>query len=141
MLDTNWQKLYEAAILEINPDDKLVTLIEAAERAIAQRESLVDITEIEHRKLADARSMLKSLSRGFVRETDRISGVAATTGTIRLRDFQPRHLPFSQNLQNAGVPIVVFGPLLCGHADENRIGQGLRLLIGKIREFSRMFLG
>jgi hypothetical protein len=62
MLDTSWQKLYEAAILEINPD-KVVMLIEAAERAIAQRESLVDITELERRKLADARSMLKSLSR------------------------------------------------------------------------------
>jgi hypothetical protein len=62
MLDTNWQKLYEAAMLEINPD-KLPTRIEAAEQAIAQRESLVDITELERRKLADARSMLKSLSR------------------------------------------------------------------------------
>jgi hypothetical protein len=62
MLDTSWQKLYEAAILEINPD-RVVMLIEAAERAIAQRESLVDITELERRKLADARSMLKSLSR------------------------------------------------------------------------------
>ena len=61
MLDTNWQKLYEAAILEINPD-KLVTRIGAAEHAIAQRESLVD-TELERHKLADARSMLKTLSR------------------------------------------------------------------------------
>jgi hypothetical protein len=42
----------------------------------------------------------------------------------------------SQNLQNAGVPVVVFGPFLCGHADENRIGQGLRLLIGEIGKFS-----
>src|SRR5438477_4822497 len=32
-------------------------------RAIAQRESLVDTTELERHKLADARSMLKSLSR------------------------------------------------------------------------------
>ncbi len=46
MLDTNWQKLYEAAILEINPD-KLVTRIGAAEQAIAQREPLLDITELE----------------------------------------------------------------------------------------------
>ena len=37
MLDTNWQKLYEAAILEISPD-KVVTLIEAAERAIVEQE-------------------------------------------------------------------------------------------------------
>ena len=61
MLDTNWQKLYEAAILEINPD-KLVTRIGAADQAITQRKS-VDITELERRKLADARSMLKTLSR------------------------------------------------------------------------------
>jgi len=33
------------------------------EQAIAQRESLGDIPELERRKLADARSMLKSLSR------------------------------------------------------------------------------
>jgi hypothetical protein len=58
----DWQKLYEAAMLEMNPD-KLVALIGAAEQAIAQRESVVDITEPERRKLADARSMLKSLSR------------------------------------------------------------------------------
>ena len=62
MLDTNWLKLYEAAMLEMNPD-KLATCIGAAEQAIAQRESLVDIAELERRKLADARSMLKSLSR------------------------------------------------------------------------------
>jgi hypothetical protein len=62
MLDTNWQKLYEAAMLEMNPD-KLLTCIGAAEQAIAQRESLVDIAELERRKLEDARSMLKTLSR------------------------------------------------------------------------------
>ena len=56
-----WRKLYEAAILEIVPD-KLAIRIVAAEQAIAQRESLVDTTELERRKLADARSMLKSLS-------------------------------------------------------------------------------
>ena len=43
--------------------DKLVALIGAAEQAIAQEESRPDITELERRKLADARSMLKSLSR------------------------------------------------------------------------------
>src|SRR5207237_8789843 len=53
---------YEAAMLEMNPD-KLATCIGAAQQAIAQRESLVDIAELERRKLADARSMLKSLSR------------------------------------------------------------------------------
>ena len=59
----DWQKPYEAAMLEMNPDE-LVTRIEAAEQAIAQRESLGDIPELERRKLADARSMLlKSLSR------------------------------------------------------------------------------
>jgi hypothetical protein len=62
MLDMHWQKLYEAAILEINPD-KLPTCIRAAEQAIAQRESFVDVSELERHKLADARSMLKTLSR------------------------------------------------------------------------------
>jgi hypothetical protein len=62
MLYTNWQKLYEAAMLEINPDE-LPTRIEAAERAIVEQESRPDITQLERRKLADARSMLKSLSR------------------------------------------------------------------------------
>ena len=62
MLDTNWQKLYEAAILEIVPD-KLAIRIVTAEQAIAQREPLLDITELERHKLADARSMLKTLSR------------------------------------------------------------------------------
>jgi len=57
----DWQKLYEAAMLEMNPD-KLAACIGAADQAITQRES-VDITELERRKLADARSMLKSLSR------------------------------------------------------------------------------
>jgi len=58
----DWQKLYEAAMLEMNPD-KLAICIGAAGQAIAQRESLVDTTELERRKLVDARSMLKSLSR------------------------------------------------------------------------------
>ena len=62
MLDRNWLKLYEAAILEINPD-KLAICIGAAEQAIAQRELVVGITELERRKLTDARSMLKTLSR------------------------------------------------------------------------------
>jgi uncharacterized BrkB/YihY/UPF0761 family membrane protein len=50
MLDTNWLKLYEAAILEINPA-KLAICIGAAEQAITQRESLWDTTELERRKL------------------------------------------------------------------------------------------
>ena len=58
----DWQKLYEAAMLEMNPD-KLPICIGAAEQANTQRESLVDTTELERHKLADARSMLKSLSR------------------------------------------------------------------------------
>jgi len=58
----DWQKLYEAAMLEMNPD-KLAICIGAAEQAIAQRESLVDIAELERGKMSDARSMLKSLSR------------------------------------------------------------------------------
>jgi hypothetical protein len=60
-----WQMLCEAAILETNPD-KLAICIVAAEHAIAQRESLVDTTELERHKLADARSMLKTLSRIFL---------------------------------------------------------------------------
>jgi hypothetical protein len=62
VLDMNWLKLYQAAILEINPDE-LPTRIEAAEQAIVEQESRPDITELERRKLADARSMLKTLSR------------------------------------------------------------------------------
>ena len=45
MLATNWQELYEDAIFETNPD-KLAICIGAAEQAIAQRESLVDTTEL-----------------------------------------------------------------------------------------------
>ncbi len=62
MPQIDWQKLYEAAMLEMNPD-KLAACIGAAEQAIAQRESLVDVTALERRKLADARLMLKSLSK------------------------------------------------------------------------------
>ncbi len=40
MLDTNWLKLYEAAMLEMNPD-KLATCIGAAEQAIAQPLSIL----------------------------------------------------------------------------------------------------
>ena len=58
----DWRKLYEAAMLEMNPD-KLAICIGAAEQAIAQQESFVDVSELERRKLSDARSMLKSLSR------------------------------------------------------------------------------
>ena len=58
----DWQKLYQAAMLEMNPD-KLAICIGAAEQAIAQQEAFVDVSELERRKLADARSMLKSLSR------------------------------------------------------------------------------
>jgi hypothetical protein len=57
----DWQKLYETAMLEMNPD-KLATLVQMAEQAIAEEESR-PITQLERRKLADARSMLKSLSR------------------------------------------------------------------------------
>src|SRR5437870_1507832 len=58
----DWRKLYEAAMLEMNPD-KLAICIGAAEQAIAQQESSPDVTQLECRKLADARSMLKTLSR------------------------------------------------------------------------------
>jgi hypothetical protein len=82
MLDTNWLKLYEAAILEIDPD-KLATLVQMAEKAIAQRESIVDIAQLERRKLEDARSMLKTLSRIASSQTKR-AAYAAT--------FQPGQL-------------------------------------------------
>ena len=58
----DWQELYEAAMLEMNPD-KLAVCIGAAEQAIAQQESSPDVTQLGRRKLTDARSMLKSLSR------------------------------------------------------------------------------
>jgi hypothetical protein len=58
----NWQKLYEAAMLEMNPD-KLAALVQMAEQAIAQQESNPDVTQLERRKLTDARSMLKTLNR------------------------------------------------------------------------------
>jgi hypothetical protein len=58
----DWQKRYEAAMLEMNPD-KLAICIGAAEQAIAQQESSPDVTRLERRKLEDARSMLKVLSR------------------------------------------------------------------------------
>ena len=74
MLDTNWQKLYEAAILEINPD-KVVTLIEAAERAIVEHESRPDVTQLERRKLSDARSR----------------SVTVSITTIRLGHFRSPH--------------------------------------------------
>jgi len=38
VLDRNWQKLYEAAMLELNPD-KLATLVQMAEQAIAEEGS------------------------------------------------------------------------------------------------------
>jgi hypothetical protein len=62
MLDTNWQELYKAALFELNPN-KVVTRIGAARHAIAQQESRADMTELEHRKLADASSILRTLSR------------------------------------------------------------------------------
>jgi len=62
MLDSNWQELYKAALLEIDPT-KLVTRIQAAQRVIAQQESRTDVAKLERCKLADAQSMLKSLSR------------------------------------------------------------------------------
>ena len=58
----DWQKQYEAAMLEMNPD-KLAICIGAAEQAIAQQESSPDVTQLERGKMSDARSMLKSLSR------------------------------------------------------------------------------
>jgi hypothetical protein len=42
----DWQKIYEAAMLEMNPD-KLATCIGAAEQAIAQQESSPGIRQLE----------------------------------------------------------------------------------------------
>jgi len=60
----------------MNPD-KLAACIGAAEPAIAQRESIVDIMELERRKLADARSMLKSLNRIASSQVKRAASEAA----------------------------------------------------------------
>ena len=95
MLDTNWLKLCEAAILETNPD-KPAICIGAAERAIAQRESLVDTTELERHKLADARSMLKTLSRIFCRNRATIARLKPrlpARSSDRKRDVQLGTLP------------------------------------------------
>jgi len=72
MLDTNWQELYKAALFELNPHEML-TRIDAARHAIAQQESSADITERERRKLADARSILSTLSRVASSEVDRVA--------------------------------------------------------------------
>ena len=85
----NWQTLCEAAILETNPD-KLAICIGAAEHAIAQRESLVDTTELERHKLADARSMLKTLSRIASSQGKQAAYEAAQPTQQRL-DQGPRH--------------------------------------------------
>jgi Holliday junction resolvase-like predicted endonuclease len=61
-VQSDWRKLYEAAMLEMNPD-KLATLVQMAEQAIAQQESNPDVTQLERRKLTDARLILKTLSR------------------------------------------------------------------------------
>jgi hypothetical protein len=62
MLDTNWQRLYLAALFEPNPD-RLLTCIEAAQQAITAEELRADITTLERRKLTDARVMLTILRR------------------------------------------------------------------------------
>ena len=54
----------------------------------------------------------------------------------RLSERQPSLPISSQNLHNAGMSIVVFEGFHCGHADEDRIGEGLRLLFGKCGKFS-----
>jgi hypothetical protein len=72
MLDTNWQELYKAALFELNPNEMLAR-IDAARHAIAQQESRAEITERERRKLADARSILTTLSRVASSEVDRVA--------------------------------------------------------------------
>jgi len=67
--------------------------IVAAEQAIAQQESSPGVTQLERRKLTDARSMLKSLSRIASSEGKRAASEALqtwTTGTIRLRAILER---------------------------------------------------
>src|SRR5438094_10306844 len=59
----------------------------------------------------------------------------------RLSERQPSLPISSQNLHNAGMSIVVFEGFHCGHGDENRIGEGLRLLFGKCGKFSGKLLG
>jgi len=70
MLDTQWQELYKAALFELNPN-KLITRIDAARQAIVEQQLRADITQVEHRKLADARSMLATLSRLASSDRDR----------------------------------------------------------------------
>ena len=72
MLDPNWQDLYKAALFEFDPN-KMVTRIDTARVAIAQQESRADITALERRKLADARSILTTLSRIASPEGDRVA--------------------------------------------------------------------
>ena len=72
MLDTNWQELYKAALFELNPNEMLAR-IDAARHAIAKQESSADITEQERTKLADARSILTTLSRVASSEGDRVA--------------------------------------------------------------------
>src|SRR2546422_10927443 len=81
-----WRKLYEAAILEIVPD-KLAIRIVAAEQALAQRESLGDSKELERHKLADTRSMLKTLGKN--------SMPAEQQTPSTLRDLLPENKQFT----------------------------------------------
>jgi hypothetical protein len=62
MPDADWKELYKAAVFELNPD-KLIICIQTAQQAITQAESRLDIPPAERNKLADARSMLMTLSR------------------------------------------------------------------------------
>jgi hypothetical protein len=59
-----------------------------------------------------------------------------------LSEFQTTsQVPISlQNLHDAGMSIVVFDPLLYGHAEEDSLFQGGKLSFGKIAQFSRKFL-
>jgi len=60
MVNTDWERLYQAAILELNPD-KLLGRIDAAEHAIAEQEGSGEISPSELRRLWDARVMLRTL--------------------------------------------------------------------------------
>jgi hypothetical protein len=65
MPEPNWQELYRAALLELNPE-KVNERVEAARRAVHQRLTAEDetITHEEHDKLDDALRKLYLLTRG-----------------------------------------------------------------------------
>jgi hypothetical protein len=65
MHESNWQELYKAALLELDPE-KVNERVDAARRAVHQRLTAEDetITHEEYEKLDDALRKLYLLTRG-----------------------------------------------------------------------------